>query len=172
MMGTRNDAADEHAGTAFPCSFRVGFALVDNPDRRHTQNEHLVGTDRLCQGLDRGPEPRCADRGGRGGTVHHRPHRNRRRRLSRGTSRTRHHPRFHPSRGDAGRFQLKCYRPVLSKGTVSSPTLWELAGSQISEGRGRVPGTPRHYPDPGVLREGRRSSVGCWLAGNPVVTGG
>ena len=51
-----------------------------NSIRPRARTPILIGTHRLCEGLDRRPEPRCPDRGAQGGTVLHDPHRDRRRR--------------------------------------------------------------------------------------------
>ena len=48
---------------AFCCLFWVVSGLMYTSGRGHTQNEHFNRPHRLCQGLDRGPEPRCPDRG-------------------------------------------------------------------------------------------------------------
>ena len=65
---------------SFPCSFWVVSELMYTPRQGHTQNEQFIRPHRLCQGLDRGPEPRCPDGGASSRRVHHGPHRDRRRR--------------------------------------------------------------------------------------------
>ena len=72
---TQKDATNEHPGPAFWCPFRVGSGLMNSPGQGHTQNEQLSRPRRLCQGLDRGPEPRCPDGGASRRALHDGPHR-------------------------------------------------------------------------------------------------
>ena len=58
----------------------MGIPIVNAP------NEQFIRPHRLCQGLDRGPEPRCPDRGTQGRRMHHDPHRDPRRRHPNGSS--------------------------------------------------------------------------------------
>ncbi len=75
---------------------------MHNDRQRHTQNEPFGRPHRLCQGPERGPERRCPDHRAQDSGMHHGPGRNRQRCLPREPFRTADHPRFHPSRGDAG----------------------------------------------------------------------
>ena len=72
---THTDGASEHRGPALGCSFRVVSGLMYRSCQWHTQNEQIIRPHRLCQGLDRGPEPRCPDGGASGCALHHGPHR-------------------------------------------------------------------------------------------------
>ena len=80
---TCSDGTDEHSASSFPSSFWVVSGLMYKPCHGHTQNEQFIRPHRLCQGLDREPQPRCPDGGASSRRVHHGPHRDRRRRLVR-----------------------------------------------------------------------------------------
>ena len=72
---THTDGTHEHPAPVFLCSFRVVSGLMYRSRQWHTQNEQIIRPHRLCQGLDRGPEPRCPNRGASDRTLHHGPHR-------------------------------------------------------------------------------------------------